>query len=111
MSYCAAPVAFPTCWFINVAAYHDPSMWPVGDSICHTHGNLAGLTSLRADCINNIVAIIGLACITGIQNGITSGRPAGYAARGGFKGQALGDAAERRHDVNFAWAFFAAHKC
>src|SRR5260221_12443735 len=100
MSYCAAPVAFPTCWFINVAAYHDPATWPIGDSICHTHGNLAGLTSLRADCINNIVGIIRLAWITGIQNGMTSGRPAGNATRGGCKGQGLAERSARTSKPN-----------
>src|SRR5712692_10576355 len=111
MPYRPATVAFPVCWFSNVATKHNAPLWTIRDRICHANGNLARLSTHWTDGKDGLKAAINLAGIAGIQDAITARRPAQDMTRRGLEGKALSRATGCRHNIDLARTLFATHEC
>src|SRR5213083_2022281 len=110
MSCSATSIAFPTCWFMCVAANDETALWTIGNSVCDAHRNLPRLPTLGANSIDGVVTRKCLPGVASIQNSFTRKVPTSNTTRRRMERQTLSNTSERRHDVDFTWTLFTAHK-
>src|SRR5581483_2577247 len=112
MSYRSASVAFPICWFINIAPKHHATLRPIGDCVCHPKRKLLGLSALGTNRIDYLIIMSNLPGATRIEYSIAARRPTQHATgHASLKGQTFGWTAERWHHIYLAWSFFPPYKC
>src|SRR6266487_4184092 len=112
MSDSAATIAFPVCRFFDIASNDNPACRAIRDCTGHPYRELLGLTTLKTDSIDHLIAMAKLTCTAGKKNGIIVGRPSQHAAgRISLKCQPLSGVTESWHEIDLAGTLIVSNKC